>query len=147
MDKMLEELKAKIFHSSQATEDAPKPQPEDQDNTDYFLGKKLNLSEADAFFNPDDLVFSKKRSRREDRKPLPSRPPVEEARAPEPDHPPTPRPALNIHLIDQTYQYKDIIHNMWDGSLQTPVLREPFGNTPVHPNDEKRIEFSLKDEF
>ena len=147
MDKMLEELKAKIYHSSQTTEEAQRTQPEASDPTDYFLGKKLSLPEGEAFFNSEDLFFSRKRSRRDDRKPATPRAPLDEPRREDLDFSQTPRPALNIHLIDQTYQYKDIIDSMWDGSLQTPMLHEPFGLTPVNPNEEKRIEFSLKDEF
>lgn len=147
MDKMLEELKAKIYHSSQTTEEPSRPQADVIDNTDYFLGKKFNLQESEAFFNSDSLVFSKRRSRKEERNTAPLRLPVEEVKREEPEQPQTPRPALNINLIDQTYQYKDIIDSMWDGGFQTPMLREPFGMTPLNPNDDKRIEFSLKDEF
>lgn len=150
MDKMLDELRTKIFHSSHAAEDEEKDkqQTEQADNSDdYFLGKRFNLPEADAFFYPDDMTISKRKSKKEEKKPVPLKieiPPSTSFGLMETE---TPRPALNIDLIDSTYQYKTAIASMWDG-LQTPLLMKDISfSTPGPLNEGGLIEFSLKEEF
>ncbi len=56
---------------------------------------------------------------------------------------PRPAPALNINLIDSTYQFKEVIDNMWEDT-QT---REQHFKNHYQSGDEQFDEFELKEEF